>query len=139
MPPPERSAPGAGAWLLALVSLLLPWAGIALIAAGAWRMTYVGRGEAWIVGLGVAIVALDVIIDFVWAHPAVSPSDEPELNQRAAQLKGRMFKLAVPIEGGRGVIHCDDTVWQVEGPDLPAGQDVRVIGTAGMLLRVEPL
>lgn len=139
MPPHERHPPGLGAWLVALVSLLLPWAGIALIATGAWRMANVGRGEAWIAGIGIALIALDVIIDFVWAHPAISPSDEPDLNHRAAQLKGRRFKLDAPIRGGRGVLRCNDTVWQVEGPDLPAGIDVRVVGAAGMLLRVEPL
>ena len=34
---------------------------------------------------GVAIVILDIFIDFVWAHPSVSRSDQPALNQRAAQ------------------------------------------------------
>lgn len=144
MPPPElttpeRATPGAGAWLIAFISLLLPWAGIALIAFGAWRMAEAGRSEAWIAGAGVALIVLDVIIDFVWAHPAVSPSDEPHLNSRAAQLKGRTFNLTTPIEGGRGAVKCDDTVWQVEGPDMPAGQRVRVVGASGMLLQVEPL
>lgn len=139
MSPHERQSPGLAAWLVALISLLLPWAGIALIATGGWRMAYVGRGEAWIAGIGIALIALDVVIDFVWAHPAISPSDEPNLNCRAAQLTGRRFKLDAPILGGRGALRCDDTVWQVEGPDLPAGSDVRVVGAAGMLLRVEPL
>ncbi|MDX2202482.1 MAG: NfeD family protein [Hyphomicrobiaceae bacterium] len=121
------------------MSLLLPWAGIGLIVAGAWRMASFGRGEAWIIVAGAALIVLDVLIDFVWAHPAVSPSDEPELNRRAAQLKGRRLRLEAPIEGGRGIVRCDDTLWQVEGPDLPAGCDVQVVGVAGMLLRVEPI
>lgn len=139
MSPPERASPNAGAWLVALVSLLLPWAGIALIVAGAWRMAYIGKGEAWIAGVGALLIVVDVIIDFVWAHPAISPSDEPDLNQRGAQLKGRALKLATAIEGGRGFVRCGDTVWQVEGPDLPAGCDVKVVGVTGMLLRVDPL
>jgi membrane protein implicated in regulation of membrane protease activity len=98
MQPHERPTPGIIAWLVALISLLLPW-----------------------------------------AHPTLSPSDEPELNRRGAQLKGRTLELSSPIEGGRGLVRCDDTVWQVEGPDLPAGCRVKVVGVAGMLLRVEPL
>src|SRR5262245_55242531 len=111
MPRHEHATPGAGAWLIALVSLLLPWAGIGLIALGACGMAEAGRSEAWIVGAGFALIVLDLIIDFVWAHPAISPSDEPHLNSRAAQLKGRTFKLASPIEGGRGAVRCDDTLW----------------------------
>ncbi|RTL72545.1 MAG: NfeD family protein [Hyphomicrobiales bacterium] len=135
----ERPTPGIIAWLIALISLILPWAGIALIALGAWRMSTIGKGEAWLAGLGVLLIGLDILIDFVWAHPALSPSDEPELNRRGAQLKGRTLELSSPIEGGRGLVRCDDTVWQVEGPDLPAGCRVKVVGVTDMLLRVEPL
>ncbi|MGT2486861.1 NfeD family protein [Methylobacterium oryzae CBMB20] len=31
----------------------------------------------------------------------------------------------------------DDTLWRVEGPDLPAGVRVRVIAVGGTILRVE--
>jgi membrane protein implicated in regulation of membrane protease activity len=139
MPRHERAAPGATAWLIALISLFLPWAGIALIAIGAWRMSTVGKGEAWLAGVGALLIVLDVLIDFVWAHPALSPSDEPELNRRGAQLQGRTLELTTAIAGGRGLARCDDTVWQVEGPDLPAGRRVKVVGVRDMLLRVEPL
>jgi len=32
----------------------------------------------------------------------------------------------------------DDTLWLVEGPDLPAGARVQVIGVDNTLLRVTP-
>ena len=77
-------------------------------------------------GAGVALLVADVLIDFVWAHPAVSRSDQPELNRRGAQLIGRVLVLAEAIEGGRGKVRVGDTLWPVEGPDAPAGAEVRV-------------
>jgi len=43
-----------------------------------------------------------------------------------------------PIVDGRGRVRVDDTVWLVEGPDLPAGARVQVTGVANTLLRVTP-
>lgn len=133
------SSPGPLAWLIALVSLMLPWAGAACIGLGAWRVAQEGRSGAWWLLAGVALLALDVVIDFVWAHPRRMPSDQPDLNRRSDQLVGRVLVLAEAIEGGRGKVRCGDTLWQVEGPDLPQGTHVRVVASTGMLLRVEPL
>jgi len=58
----------------------------------------------------------DVVIDFVWAHPTVSKSDQPNLNRPAAQLVGRVVVVAEAIEGGRGKVRVGDTLWPVEGP-----------------------
>lgn len=54
-------------------------------------------------------------------------SDQPQLNQRGAQLVGRSATLAEPIRNGRGRIQLGDTIWRVAGPDLPAGAQVRVV------------
>jgi inner membrane protein len=69
-------------------------------------------------------------------HPR--PSDEPALNRRGAQYVGQVFHLTEPILDGRGRIKVGDTVWRVAGPDLPAGTRVRVTGTSGIMLEVEP-
>ncbi|ESW93341.1 NfeD family protein [Mesorhizobium sp. M1148] len=59
-----------------------------------------------------------------------TPSDQPLLNRRGAQLVGRMATLAEPIKDGRGRIKLGDTLWRVSGPDLPAGTQVRVVSSA---------
>ena len=65
-------------------------------------------------------------------------STEPHLNRRAEIYVGRTFTLERPIVDGRGRVRVDDTVWLVEGPDLPAGARVQVTGVANTLLRVTP-
>lgn len=65
-------------------------------------------------------------------------TDQPFLNRRAEQLIGRVFALETAIANGSGRIKMGDALWTVAGPDLPAGAMVRVIGTDGMSLKVQP-
>jgi hypothetical protein len=65
-------------------------------------------------------------------------SDRPSLNRRADQLVGHVVPLSTPIVAGRGRVQIADAFWDVEGPDLPAGARVRVIGVRGMTLEVRP-
>jgi len=60
------------------------------------------------------------------------------LNRRAETYIGRTFTLDRPIVDGRGRLKIDDTVWLVEGPDLPAGTRIRVSGVDNTLLRITP-
>ena len=43
------------------------------------------------------------------------------------------------IVQGRGRVQIADAYWDVNGPDLPAGTQVRIVGADGMTLVVEPL
>ena len=65
-------------------------------------------------------------------------SDRPSLNRRAEQLVGRVVPLMSPIVDGHGRVQVADAFWDVEGPDLPAGTRVRVVGVRGMTLEVRP-
>jgi inner membrane protein len=67
------------------------------------------------------------------------PSGAAPLNRRAQTYIGRTFTLDRPIVDGRGQLKVDDTVWLVEGPDLPAGTRIRVTGAENTLLRVARL
>ncbi len=64
-------------------------------------------------------------------------SDHPLLNQRAQSYVGRTFTLDQPIHNGRGKIRIGDTLWLVQGPELPAGTSVHVTGADGGILTVE--
>ena len=64
-------------------------------------------------------------------------SDRPMLNQRGQQYVGQSFTLADAVRGGTGKVTIGDTVWLVQGPELPAGARVRVTGVNGAVLIVE--
>ena len=129
--------PGAFVWLIALVSLALPWIGIGLGLFGGFELSR-GRVEGWWwLGAGVALLVADVAIDFVWAHPSISKSDQPDLNRPAAQLVGRVLVVAETIEDGRGKVRVGDTLRPAEGPDVTAGTEVRVIAAKATVLVVE--
>lgn len=71
-----------------------------------------------------------------WVHDSEA-SDNPLLNRRAAQYVGHSYTLEQAIKNGRGKIRIGDTLWTVEGPDLPADSQITVISAGTITLQVE--
>lgn len=71
--------------------------------------------------------------------PATAPEDNPHLNKRHYNYVGKSYTLKEPIRDGRGRLSIEDTVWEIEGPDLPSGARVKVTAIADMRLVVAPL
>lgn len=129
--------PSAFTWLVAFISLVLPWAAAVLAFFGLWE---VARGEWagwWYVAAAGVLLIADILIDFVWAHPSVLKTDQPDLNRRSVQLVGRVGVVEEAIAHGHGRVRIGDTLWLVEGPDAPAGAQVRVKAAEGAVLQVE--
>ena len=63
-------------------------------------------------------------------------SDQPNLNQSHHDLVGRTYTLEQAITGGTGKIKVADRIWDVMGPDLPKGAEVKVTAVEGLRLRV---
>lgn len=91
-----------------------------------------------------AQVALFIALSFVsiqvyrrWFRGHETPSDQPALNRRTQALIGRVVPLERAIVNGVGRVQIADAFWEVQGPDLPAGTAVRIVGADGMSLRVE--
>jgi inner membrane protein len=63
--------------------------------------------------------------------------EHPTLNNRVIALIGQIYPLHTAIVNGRGVIKVGDSLWAVEGFDLPVGTQVRVMSHIGDLLTVE--
>ena len=59
------------------------------------------------------------------------------LNRRGEQYIGRVFNLDEAIINGIGKVRVGDGVWRAQGPDLPAGERVKVVGVDGTMLKVE--
>ena len=121
----ELFAPGA----------FLMWLGLAAVVVGLASLAVVLPWQGAAV-LFVVLASIFVLIGRRIAVRRAAAEDDLRLNDRAARLVGLTFPLADAIEGGRGRIRVDDSSWGVEGPDLPAGTIVRVVGHDGVRLKV---
>lgn len=67
------------------------------------------------------------------------PRGGPALNRRA---EGYVGLAAVLVEatgtGRRGRVRVGDTTWLADGPPLPAGAAVQIVGASGPVLEVAP-
>lgn len=123
-----------------LPGAFLLWLGI---AAAAVCLVVLVVPDVPFVAQGVAFAVLSFLaIRFLrlrWAGQQ-RESDQPALNRRAEQLVGRVVPLLDAIDGGHGRVQIADAFWDVEGPDLPAGTRVRIVGARGMtlLVRAQP-
>ncbi len=69
--------------------------------------------------------------------PGAASEDSPFLNRRQLGYVGHSFTLKEPIVDGRGRLSIEDTLWDIEGPDLPAGTRVTVTAADGPRLKVQ--
>jgi membrane protein implicated in regulation of membrane protease activity len=137
-----------GWWLLALIligaELLLPgffllWIGIAAAAMGIVLMLLPPQS---LLAEAMQFAPLSLVSCFLYwkfvRRALTEPSEQPLLNRRAAQFIGRRYVLDTAIVNGQGKARVGDSQWLVEGPDLPAGATVEVIGVDGATLKVQP-
>lgn len=114
---------------------ILLWLGLAAVVTGilsalisiAWPVQFVIFG----------ILAIVSIVIWLRLKPHGTPTDRPFLNRRAERFVGQEVILDQPIRDGFGRVSLDDTTWRVQGPDLAAGQKVRIIAADGAVLKVE--
>jgi inner membrane protein len=90
----------------------------------------------------ILFAALAVISCFVYwkfiRRAIDEPSDQPLLNRRGEQLIGRRFVLETAIANGQGKARVGDSLWLVEGPELPVGATIEVVAVDGSTLQVRP-
>jgi len=63
---------------------------------------------------------------------------DPLMNKRGARLTGETAVVTQAIEGGSGRVRHGDSEWIARGPDVAVGTRVRIIGSDGAILLVEP-
>jgi hypothetical protein len=66
-------------------------------------------------------------------------SSDPLLNNRTGRLVGDTALVTVAIESGSGRVKVGDSEWIARGTDIAVGQRVRITGSTGSELLVEPL
>ena len=66
-------------------------------------------------------------------------SSDPLINNKGGRLVGEIATVCAQIEHGSGRVHLGDSDWIARGPDAAVGARVRVAGSEGAILLVEPL
>jgi membrane protein implicated in regulation of membrane protease activity len=66
-------------------------------------------------------------------------SSDPLMNRRGARMIGETALVTAAIEHGSGRVKVGDSEWIARGAETAAGERVRIIGTDGSTLLVEPL
>jgi len=123
----ELTAPG----------IFFMWFGLAAVATGLITFRYdIGWQWQLIVFCALSLAAVLLANKYLRGHPL--ESERPLLNERATQLIGQTFDLIDPIVNGRGSVKIGDSIWRVEGPELPQGARIKVIGADGTVLKVVP-
>ena len=134
-------------WILAAIfagiEILAPgvffiWLGAAAALTGV--IAFVIPSLGW--ELEALIFAVLAVVTVVYWRNRIKKgagADDPAatLNRRGDQMIGRTAVLSEPIQNGRGKAKIDDTVWRVEGIDLPAGTPIKVTAVDGAILKVE--
>ena len=137
----------AGGLALLGIELMVPgafaiWAGLAALAVGVITLADASIGW-WGWQSQITVFAFLSILFAFGAKRTLdygaSGDGDDDLNQPARRLVGRTGPLLDPISGGEGRVKLGDTLWRVAGPDLPAGQRVRVVGEDRGTLLVEPV
>jgi membrane protein implicated in regulation of membrane protease activity len=122
----------------------LLWFGLSAIVVGAlvFAATALGHGDAltwpWQLVLFAVVSVATVFGVRGIARGEQALTDEPDLNVRGAQYVGRVLVVEDAIAGGRGRVRVGDTLWPAQGPDAAKGARVKVTGTNGTVLVVEP-
>ncbi|NQW00843.1 MAG: NfeD family protein [Rhodospirillales bacterium] len=133
-------------WILAIAMVILEtlapgmiflWLGLGAAAVGAVLLAVPGLD--WNLQL-VGFACLSVISGFggrLWLKRHPQESANPLLNQRGAQYIGQTFTLDSPITNGTGKMPVGDGEWKINGPDMPAGSRVKVVGSKGASLVIK--
>ena len=123
---------------MALPGLFLIWlAGAALITGIAAWLLPIGLPVQIMLFAVLAIVAVFTGRTYLRANPVAEA--DPKMNRRGARLTGETAVVTQAIVGGSGRIHHGDSEWIARGPDTAPGTRVRIVGSDGAVLLVEPL
>ena len=135
------------------------WLTLGLMLAGL-EMLIPGVYLIWLAAAaiitGVLTLTLDLslpvqLIDFVFLSLIVAfsakrflgerpiESSDPLMNRRGARLVGETALVVQAIEHGSGRVRLGDSEWLAHGPNAAAGERVRISGSEGAILLVEPV
>ena len=130
------------AGVLFVLELLAPgvffmWLGLAAICVGVLVLVVDIPWQGEVAAFAVLSV-ISLVISRVFFAGRQFVSDRPNLNKRMLNYVGQRYVLDQPIVNGRGQLRLDDTLWEISGKDVAAGEWVRITGVDGSTFLVEP-
>ncbi len=84
-----------------------------------------------------ALSVVSIILHRVYLMRNPPEADSSTLSRRGEQYIGKTYMLVTPIKNGVGKAKVEDSLWRVEGEDLPEGAQVTVTGVSGSSLIVK--
>lgn len=117
--------------------LFLFWLGIAALITGlvAWSFP-IGLPLQIVVFAVFSIAAVFVGRNYIRQNP-IEEAD-PLMNKRGDRMAGELATVVEEISGGTGRVKHGDSEWLARGPDVKEGARVRITGSDGAVLIVEP-
>jgi len=123
---------------MAIPGVFLIWLAGAAIITGLTAMFVPIELPLQIVVFAVlAVVAVFLGRRYLQNNPILEA--DPKMNRRGARLVGEVATVSQAIRDGSGRVHYGDSEWLAKGADVPAGSRVRITGSDGAVLLVEPL
>lgn len=127
-----------GAAEMAVPGVFLIWlAGAAIITGLLTWILPIGLPLQIVIFAVLAIVAVFAGRNYLRRNPVAAA--DPNMNRRGARLVGETVVVTQAIEGGTGRVHHGDSEWLARGPDAVPGTRMRIAGSDGAVLIVEPV
>ena len=120
---------------IAIPGIFLIWIGGAALVQGLLSLLFGLPPTAEFIVFAVSAVGA-VWTGRRWLKEHPIESDDPQLNNRAARLVGRIVTVSQPIVNGEGKVRVGDGEWLAKGPDAPDGARVRIVASDGTRLEV---
>lgn len=112
------------------------WIAVAAGITGLLKLFLPLGWELQLILFGV-IAVVTVIYAKKFIKKYAKETDQPTLNRRGDKYIGKVYVLDQAIENGSGKVKVGDTMWRVEGENLPVGSAVKVIAVNGASFVVE--
>ncbi len=114
----------------------LMWLGLAALTVGVLDY-FLPITVAYQVAMFAVLSVLAVFAGKKFLQQNPIESDDPQLNDRGARLKGEIVTVVEAISNGHGRVKVGDSVWSARGANAIEGSQVRVTGADGAVLLVE--
>jgi len=123
---------------MAIPGMFLIWLAGAAIITGllVWAVP-IGFPLQIVIFALLAMIAVFTGRRYLRSNPVAAA--DPLMNRRGARMVGEVGTVTQAIEAGGGRVRLGDSEWIAKGIDAPIGTRVRVTGSDGAVLLVEPV